>query len=509
MKLSKQLLYERLSERYTVTAYGTMDGQTELDCPLFYETDMEFRRGHVYLTERDQTEFPLDSTSLFILSAPEGKPWNQTSNSFFVIGEALSVPSLYNYILQIYNEYDEWKEEITRLSLEGGTAEDLLLATYPLLHNPLLLLEADFQVVGEAGMEDLPPERRIFRMTAGSMEVINALKQDPLYNEMQEHKKPFLFPDHLTGVRFWNVNIRWYERTTHRLLLLEGKRPLRGADAYVLSIFAGMLPYVLFNSQEQAMGRERPLQSVLERVLSDRSADYVKVSQLLSAAGWHSGHQYQCLVLQITYLDQKNLTVHAICRYIESVFPDSCAFLFKEEVVAFFNLTRLGMEEEEVSRKLKIFIRDSFLKAGYSRSFKGHWNLRRQYEQAMIALQVGNEKKPYLWIYHFNQIALSYVMKQATQQLPGYMLCHEKLLELKEIDEAQHTEYVKTLEVYLDNHLNAVQSAKALFIHRSTLLYRLEKIQTVLDTQFDDPDEILYLMLSIRMLEQENRPVQD
>ncbi|MCI8853918.1 MAG: PucR family transcriptional regulator [Lachnospiraceae bacterium] len=501
MKLSKQLLYDRLSESYTITAFGSMDGQTELGSPLFYEKGTEFQRGHVYLLDHWEEDLPVDSTSLFVVCESQAEPGGRTANSFFVIRDPVSSISLYNKILKIYSIYDEWKEETIRLSMEDGTLEEMLTATYEVLGNPLLLLTADFQVVGEVGMDSLPSEKQLFRMNTGSIEVINALKQDPLYNEMQERKEPFLFPDQLMGVRFWNMNIRRYERTTHRLLLLEGERPLKGADAYVLSIFSKTLPHVLFHSQEQPGVQERPLQEALERAVSDRSADYMRISQQLLTAGWNTGHHYLCLVLQITYLDQKNLTIPAICRYVEALLPDSCAFPFKEDIVVFLNLTRLNLDEEEASRKLTVFIRDSFLKAGYSRAMKNHWNLRRQYEQAVIALHLGNEKKPYLWIYHFNDLALPYMLSQVTRQLPSYMLCHEKLLKLKELDLAQNTEYVKTLGVYLDNHLNAVQSAKALFIHRSTLLYRLEKIQNILETRFEDPDEILYLMLSFRLMD--------
>ena len=83
------------------------------------------------------------------------------------------------------------------------------------------------------------------------------------------------------------------------------------------------------------------------------------------------------------------------------------------------------------------------------------------------------------------------------------MICHEKLLTLREIDETQNTEYMKTLRVYLDNHLNAVQASKELYIHRSTFLYRLEKIKSILESDLDDTEELLYLELSFRLLEQE------
>ena len=69
------------------------------------------------------------------------------------------------------------------------------------------------------------------------------------------------------------------------------------------------------------------------------------------------------------------------------------------------------------------------------------------------------------------------------------MLCHERLLFLQEHDDSSGSDYMRTLRCYLDNHCNVVQTARELFIHRSTLLYRLEKIKklTGLDLRkFDD-----------------------
>ena len=103
----------------------------------------------------------------------------------------------------------------------------------------------------------------------------------------------------------------------------------------------------------------------------------------------------------------------------------------------------------------------------------GHMNLRRQYVQAKTALDVGSRKKPYLWIHYFGQVALTYILEQATRRLPGTMICHEGLLELKK------------------------------HIHRSTFLYRLDRIKEILQSELDDPEEIFYLELSFRLLEQE------
>ena len=122
-----------------------------------------------------------------------------------------------------------------------------------------------------------------------------------------------------------------------------------------------------------------------------------------------------------------------------------------------------------------------------------------------VALEVGSRVNPYLWIHHFNAIAFPYILEQATRRLPGRMLCHEKLLALHEYDAQQKTEYMRTLRTYLDLHLNAMATAKDLFIHRSTLLYRLDKIKTILESDLDDPEELLYLSISFRLLDMDRQ----
>ena len=76
-----------------------------------------------------------------------------------------------------------------------------------------------------------------------------------------------------------------------------------------------------------------------------------------------------------------------------------------------------------------------------------------------------------------------------------------RVLGLRQLDEAQGTAYMRTLRSYLDQHMNAAKTAKSLFIHRGTLLYRLERIRELLEDPLDDPKALLYLAVSFRLLE--------
>ena len=73
----------------------------------------------------------------------------------------------------------------------------------------------------------------------------------------------------------------------------------------------------------------------------------------------------------------------------------------------------------------------------------------------------------------------------------------------EQYDKANHTDYLNTLKVYLLNNQNAVQTAKELFIHRGTILYRIKRICEIGQTNLSDPDELLHLYLSLRLMKQQ------
>lgn len=60
-------------------------------------------------------------------------------------------------------------------------------------------------------------------------------------------------------------------------------------------------------------------------------------------------------------------------------------------------------------------------------------------------------------------------------------------------------DFFKTLAVYLDNNGNITQTSKELYLHRSTLVYRLSKIQEILQLDIDDPKERFNLQLAYKL----------
>lgn len=505
MKLSAAYILHELRKKISLRMPPCPDLLPVLEPPVILTNTVTPKESGIWIFDKDMEvprdlRFAKEALLFFIKGCPP--PSNLPENSCIVLTDDTDLVTLYNLIQSIFNTITNWQEEIMESRLNRESIQQLLDISSPVFHNSMMVIGLDFTIVASALLSRRFQDEIVFGSSENTFQYVIDLKKDELYNSVRDKDGYFYYPNKVTGIASLCVNIKKFNKTTHRLMVLGDLNPISPCYGFLLEMLARMVEHAFSYNAMQRSSKDLTLHSIIRSFLSERTADYVTVSQKLDAMGWYSRHQYDCIVLQMTYMDQENMTAKAICSYMENIIPHSCAMVFQDTIVIYVNFTLADaqLNGSSVSDKIIYFIRDSLMKAGYSRRMVGHLNLRRQYDQARIALSLGNRKNPSQWIHRFNEISLDYILEQATRKLPGYMVSHENLLLLKTMDENNDTDYMHTLELYLDNHLNAVKTARELFIHRSTFLYRLDKIKDVLKVDFDNPDDVLYLMLSFRFI---------
>lgn len=472
MKLSPAFVIQQLSNTYEIVSTGELSNQPCLDKLYFYPTEASLIENTLYLLDDSFPEAKIDSipqNSLAVLIQNKRETPRILPANLCLLKGASSILSLFNQIQELFQTFDCWQKTLMSACLNGEPVQKLLDISYPVLKMPLAIVDSNYHLIASTP----------------------ACKQDSIPH--------YLVPKQdgcISGPGFFCVYIKSHSYASHRLFMLN-KEPNTSCEYY------GFLLEYLAEMAQYAFTHNTILHSLFQTILTDKSADYATISRQLDTLGWRAESHYLCIILE-----NKTLDLHPICSYLENSMPCACAFIYKNNIVLYINQTKSQLDISAISEKLAYLIRDRLLKAGYSRCLPGHQNLYEQYIQAYTALETGKRIHPNLWIHHFDEIALDYILEEATKKLPAYMISHEKLLKLKNIDDLHHTEYVKTLRYYLDNHCNAVQTAKALYIHRSTFLYRLDKIKNILRTDLNNPDEVLYLMLSFRFIEmkEKNKP---
>ena len=135
---------------------------------------------------------------------------------------------------------------------------------------------------------------------------------------------------------------------------------------------------------------------------------------------------------------------------------------------------------------------------GVSFPFKGLRNIAIYGRQAAYAVEFA----PCSWdkIHLFNDCTLRGVAVELKSHTQWRSWITPSLIELIELDDKQGTNYYTTLFYLLVNKGHIGNTAKALFIHRNTLLYRIDKLEKLLDVDLQEESVLTYLRFCFSML---------
>jgi purine catabolism regulator len=121
------------------------------------------------------------------------------------------------------------------------------------------------------------------------------------------------------------------------------------------------------------------------------------------------------------------------------------------------------------------------------------------YEQALQAMQLGERLKLTNQFVEFNSLGIYRLLYDLEGQTQVRRFTEEVMRPLVEYDAQNRGSLVKTVEAYFDHHGNISQTAESLFVHRNTLLYRMERIQELTGLQLDQANMRLALHLSLKL----------
>ena len=100
----------------------------------------------------------------------------------------------------------------------------------------------------------------------------------------------------------------------------------------------------------------------------------------------------------------------------------------------------------------------------------------------------------FIQIYHAKDVPELLRLLPAEDVKKFYEATLQSLRPAKEDQSLLHT-----LSVYLETHCQISETAKRLYVHRNTVIYRLEKCEELLGKSLKDPETTMRLRLALRM----------
>ena len=180
---------------------------------------------------------------------------------------------------------------------------------------------------------------------------------------------------------------------------------------------------------------------------------------------------------------------------IQNLFPDKqkdFVFNISETDIVLIKEIKAGIDSKDLEKLARSIVdtlsSEFYTKAvvGIGTAVVGVKDLARSFKEAQIALEVGKVFDTDESIVSYDNLGIARLIYQLPTTLCETFL--KEVFKTGSIDSLDH-ETLFTIQRFFENNLNVSETSRKLFVHRNTLVYRLEKIKklTGLDLrEFDD-----------------------
>ena len=159
--------------------------------------------------------------------------------------------------------------------------------------------------------------------------------------------------------------------------------------------------------------------------------------------------------------------------------------------------------------RLSGFCAKLFLHCGCSMAFTDIAARETYIRQAKAVAELGVSLDRSMSVYRADILLPQLMAETAVRNDPSGSLVQSELLLLHKYDTDNSSEYLSTLEAYLTNGRNITDTAATLFIARSTLKYRLNKIHIMTGIDFTDNERCSTLLMGCLVYRSHMRRIRD
>jgi GAF domain-containing protein len=132
---------------------------------------------------------------------------------------------------------------------------------------------------------------------------------------------------------------------------------------------------------------------------------------------------------------------------------------------------------------------------------------RRGFAEAHEALQMGQslsqggeqEAQPQWTVTHFNDLGVYRYLYKIAHMDDLRDVYQDQVARIDQYDRRKNTELLNTLETYLECAGNLTKTSERLFVHRNTLIQRLERLQSLCDIDLQERANWLTLQVAIKV----------
>lgn len=375
---------------------------------------------------------------------------------------------------------------------------------FEILGNPAYLVDSSFKVLAIDRKHDMrylsASWKRLEDDQYLPFDLVSHLINSKELSIMESEQNATLVNSQYFYVPFINYNLRQHGKVKGHLFVAGMRKNIQTSDIELTEYLGNYILEAMNRNSAFQNARGDYYEHFMRDMFCGKLVDPVPIRQQMMFLGFQPEDHYTIAVLHTS--PEHGLSDERIANQLECC-CGAKSVLYQDKMAALFshgkrmNLHKLQKDLERIHNTLNCEI-------GVSDTFQGFYDLNTYYLQAEWALtcpETITQETKIAPIRYYQEYALAHILTGFSKQEKWKTLLPPKLLYLQQYDQIHHTEFVKTLYLYLRFERSVLETAKELHIHRNTLSYRMEKIIALCHFDLEDPALRMRLLLSLEAIQ--------
>lgn len=481
---------------------GPRQGASFLGAQMVYPGQTDFCPDILYVLPDRETAAPSSDGDITFLSCGADPAPVQGADTI-LLRCPQTPPQLCAGLSAFLRTLNEWENSLNLAILDNCTGQDLIDRSEDLLRNPVILQDSNFQyLAGTKGVTEVDEYYRQLQLGRDpTSDVVMSLMQN------RQNDSTVQFGRFPTGQKY-HVAVG-PTREKYKEIYVD----LEAGGNNVMSVHMCLSQYPPTDGLLQIFGifcdklrRLRLLRSGGRNTGGVAINDYIFGRLIAGDDNALSMAQCDGLSPDQTYVIAavESTTIRALLKHINTVLPGGRAFLYQQQIYIYFpidpDVPTSARSPERQEQQLRAFGEQHGILIAQSGPFHSLRQVGDACAQAARTLSLfrrlnpDDKDRPALVCYR--DMVRWDLVDCYSQNNPIDSFAPASYLQMKEGDRKNNMNNCYVARIYIENGCSVAQTAKQLFMHKNSVLYRIERIKNLYGIDFSDRQENQLFLLA-------------
>lgn len=472
--------------------------------PMQYHESVLYIAPVYVLEQKDFSKLPPILLSIGYLSS-DIYPAYAGKTALVQINSHKSCEKILWELMEILLMYQQWSERFLSAVIHHDGCDSYLRLIHEVIPNPMWIVDhnncliaytADDPCGGEAGAA--------WNSTIenGYISLLGASSSDISYVDEQliGAPEPVLIDISAASVPFLSTNIDIGQHRAALLTIMAYHREISQGDIdickWLREILVIEFRYYKISNEYKDMRYEQLLNELLDGQITSEYYLQMRTENL----SWKIRNYNFLALIPCQHIALSSNKLQSLRRHLLQSLPNSILTVYQGDLAALISQNRQKQLSVQTAKQLCSFLENYHLFAIISDCFSSLTDAQREYQNLLHAANHMNPSELRQNIYYYEDFKFYRIRTTLAEKAELSSYCCSGILHLLDYDHENGCSLADTLACYLKNNLSPTLTANELFIHRSTLQYRLQKIETITEMSLKNSNDVFEMNLSLRLL---------